>query len=114
MAEMIVSLLTWAYAIMGFVALLGFLPQALVLWRNPAAAAHTPLFTWVVWSVQTVTFHLYAVVVNGDLLFMLATGCSMWGTLVCLALLLWRRRGVRGLAGRRLTDQLPLPFPRKL
>jgi hypothetical protein len=37
----------------------------------------------------------------------------MWGTLVCLALLLWRRRGVKGIIGRRTTDQLPLPFSRK-
>jgi len=86
------SFLTVAYAVMGFVALLGYLPQMWAFWRKPEVCAHAPLVTWGLWAAQTVVFFAYAVIVNGDAMFMMTTGMFMVATWCCLLLIVRGRR----------------------
>jgi uncharacterized protein with PQ loop repeat len=88
--------LTVAYVIMGFVSLFGYFPQMITFWRNPAACVATPLLTWSLWAAQTVVFHAYAILVNGDPMFMMSTGMFMIATLSCLVLLIRGKRLASG------------------
>lgn len=88
--------LTVAYVVMGFVSLFGYFPQMITFWRNPAACVATPLLTWSLWAAQTVVFHAYAILVNGDPMFMMSTGLFMVATVSCLALLIRGKRMASG------------------
>jgi hypothetical protein len=85
-------LLTVAYFAMGFVALIGYIPQMRAFWTRPELCAATPLLTWSLWSSQTVVFFLYAVVANGDRLFMFNTFMFMCATITCLAMIVRGRK----------------------
>jgi hypothetical protein len=105
-----IQLLTVAYGVMGFVSLAGYGPQFLAFWRNPSLCQNTPLTTWSVWSVQTVVFHIYAWVVNGDMMFILTTGLFMLATLTCLGLLVrgrWMALKAR-MMGRAVSNVVPM------
>jgi lipid-A-disaccharide synthase-like uncharacterized protein len=108
MVSNMTAFLTVAYAVMGFVSLFGYFPQMLSFWRSPAHCLNTPLLTWVLWAAQTVVFHAYALLVNGDPVFILSTGMFMVATLGCLYLLLRGRR--LAVAAR----ENPNPRPTKL
>lgn len=95
--------LTIAYGVMGFVALVGYAPQMLAFWRKPEVCAATPMATWVLWTLQTVVFHAYALFVNGDPMFMLTTGMFMLATMGCLGLI------VRGRKIARASEDAPRP-----
>ena len=86
------SLLTWAYIAMGLVALFAYLPQMLTFYKRPEVCAATPLVTWGLWASQTVVFFLYAIVVNGDPMFMMTTFMFMCATMTCLSLVLRGRK----------------------
>lgn len=86
------SALTIAYSFMGLVALVGYGPQMITFWRKPEVCAATPLVTWSLWSCQTVVFFLYAMVANGDPLFIFNSGMFMAATLACLGLILRGRK----------------------
>jgi hypothetical protein len=92
-----------AYGVMGAVALFGYLPQIIAFYKNPMLCQETPLTSWVLWGFQTVTFHLYALVVNGDMMFIINTGAFMLATLGCLYMQLRGRRIAKklGLQGKR-------------
>jgi len=84
--------LTLAYGLMGFVALAGYGPQMRTFWTRPDVCVATPLLTWSLWSSQTVVFFLYAVIANGDPLFMFNSGMFMVATLTCLGMILRGRK----------------------
>lgn len=86
------GLLTVAYLVMGAVAIFGYLPQMRAFYKRPELCAATPLTTWSLWSSQTVVFFFYAVLVNGDLKFMLTSFLFMCATLTCLALIVRGRK----------------------
>jgi lipid-A-disaccharide synthase-like uncharacterized protein len=65
--------------------------------------AATPLLTWSLWSAQTCVFFLYAVIANGDPMFMLNSGMFMCATIACLSMII---RG-RKLHARSGHDTLP-------
>ena len=85
-------LLTLAYCVMGFVALVGYVPQMRAFWTKPEVCAATPLVTWSLWSCQTVVFFLYAVIANGDPMFVFNSGMFMCATLGCLSLIIRGRK----------------------
>lgn len=87
--------LTTAYGVMAFVALFAYIPQLLAFWRNPLLCLNTPIITWVMWGVQTVVFHIYALLVNGDHMFIMTTGMFMLATLTCLGIQLYNRWKVK-------------------
>lgn len=91
--------LTLAYSAMGFVAMAGYIPQMRTFWNKPEVCANTPVLTWSLWSCQTVVFFLYAVIVNGDGMFMFNSGMFMSATLVCLWMIL---------RGRKLAQAAPV------
>ena len=84
--------LTMAYCAMGFVALVGYIPQMRAFWTKPEVCAATPLVTWCLWSCQTVVFFLYAVIANGDPMFMFNSAMFMCATLGCLSLIVRGRK----------------------
>src|SRR5436190_1607490 len=86
-----VHILMVAYAIMGVVAIAGYVPQMLAFKRNPRLCQEAPMATWILWSVQTMVYFLYALVVNGDILFILACGFGMVATMLCLGFQLYGR-----------------------
>lgn len=89
--------LTLAYCVMGFAAVAGYVPQLRAFWTKPEVCAATPLVTWCLWTAQTCVFFLYAVIANGDPMFMLNSGMFMCATIGCLSLII---RG-RKIYGRR-------------
>lgn len=93
--------LTAAYAVMGVVALVAYYPQLRVFMRDAEACRRAPVVTWVLWTVQTATFFLYAVFVNGDRVFMLLQASFLVAVSACLAALLRGRRG-HGAPNRRV------------
>lgn len=97
------QILTGLYLLMGGVALVGYLPQIVAFYRNPRLCHETPLTSWALWSVQTVIFHLYALIVNGDMMFIINTGAFMLATLVCLGMQIHGRKKAREMqiSGRR-------------
>jgi lipid-A-disaccharide synthase-like uncharacterized protein len=94
------STLTLAYSVMGLAALVGYGPQMRTFWLKPEVCAATPLVTWSLWSCQTVVFFLYAVIANGDPLFMFNSGMFMLATLTCLGLIIRGRK--QHVAGRMM------------
>ena len=84
--------LTLAYSVMGLVALCAYGPQMRTFWRKPEVCAATPLVTWCLWSAQTMVFFLYAVIANGDPLFMFNSGMFMLATLACLGMIIRGRK----------------------
>lgn len=108
------AFLTVAYGVMGFVSVGGYVPQLIAFWRNPLLCLKTPLLTWVLWAVQTVVFHVYALLVNGDRMFVLSTGMFMFATLACLATQMYGRWKVANRMARAdnvvpLTPLTPTP-----
>ena len=86
------QMMTFAYCVMGFVALVAYVPQMRAFWTKPEVCAATPIVTWSLWSCQTVVFFLYAVVANGDPMFMFNTFMFMCATLACLGLIVRGRK----------------------
>jgi uncharacterized protein with PQ loop repeat len=109
----VTDVLTGLYLLMGGVALVGFLPQVIAFYRNPRLCDETPLTSWVLWSVQTFVFHLYAILVNGDTMFIINTGAFMWATFACLAMQVYGRHRAKmlGVKGRREALVLAPPQP---
>ena len=110
------EILTPAYSMAGFVALIGYIPQVKRFLSDPDVCARTPLLTWTLWAFQTVVFFLYAVLVNGDGLFMLNTLLFMSATLLCYGILIFQKfegmmywRFVRRKA--YVTSQMPVLRP---
>ncbi|PZP39198.1 MAG: hypothetical protein DI585_04875 [Pseudomonas fluorescens] len=92
MIESLTHSLTIAYMVMGGVALFAYLPQMFAFWTKPEVCAVTPLLTWSLWSCQTVVFFLYAVIANGDPMFMFNSGMFMCATITCLLMILRGRK----------------------
>lgn len=106
----VTRVLSILYIVMGAVALVGYFPQIIAFYRNPRLCDETPLTSWALWSVQTIIFHLYALLVNGDMMFIINTGAFMVATLACLAMQMYGRRKARilGVHGhRKVLDLLP-------
>lgn len=93
------QMLTLAYALMGFVALAGYIPQMRAFWFKPEVCAATPLITWCLWSAQTFVFFLYAVIANGDPMFVFNSGMFMCATFGCLSLII-RGRKIHAAGGK--------------
>lgn len=85
-------MLTLAYGTMGMAALVGYVPQMRAFWCKPEVCAATPLITWGLWTAQTVVFFLYAVIANGDPMFMFNSGMFMIATISCLSLIIRGRK----------------------
>ena len=86
------NMLTAAYCVMGFAAVAGYIPQLRAFWTRPEVCAATPLVTWCLWTAQTCVFFLYAVIANGDPMFMLNSGMFMCATIGCLSLIIRGRK----------------------
>lgn len=84
--------LTLAYCVMGLVAVIAYVPQMRAFWTKPEVCAATPLVTWFLWTCQTIVFFIYAVVANGDPLFMFNSGMFMLSTITCLVLIIRGRK----------------------
>ncbi|MBI1309062.1 MAG: hypothetical protein GC129_04315 [Proteobacteria bacterium] len=100
-----VHVLVIAYAVMGGVALVGYLPQMMAFWRNPMLCQEAPLMTWVMWTLQTIVFNLYALFVNKDVMYIATTTAFMLATIACTGLQIYGRWYAKkhDLHGRRAT-----------
>lgn len=83
--------LTTAYGAVGALGVLAYLPQLRALLRDKGRSEHVPLTTWSLWGVQTTVVTTYAVVVNGDVAFIVVNLFSMIACNSCLAALLYNR-----------------------
>jgi hypothetical protein len=100
--ESLKEILTVAYGVMGVAALIAYYPQLRVFLRDTEACKRAPVITWVLWVVQTAVFFLYAVVVNGDPIFMLLQGGFLVAVVACLVAVLRGRRGMKPARNRRV------------
>lgn len=101
MRLLVIEILTAAYPLMGLVAMLAYGPQLKRFLTSTEACRHAPLSTWVLWTAQCFVFFLYALVVNGDRLFVFTQTGFFVVCGACLVALLYGRHGKRALPDRR-------------
>ena len=87
--------LTTAYGVVGALGVIAYLPQLFALLRDKGRSENVPLSTWSLWGFQTGVVTTYAVMVNGDVAFILVNLFSAVACNGCLAVLLYNRYGKR-------------------
>jgi len=60
--------IVFAYAFIGFVSLVAYLPQVISLFKSTGASRDVSIKTWIVWSIDSLVSLLYAIVVLQDLI----------------------------------------------
>jgi hypothetical protein len=101
--------LTVLYGLTGFVSLAGYVPQFIAFRRDMKACHSTPVATWLLWFIQAVVVEAYAVLVNGDTMFILSASMSLAAIAACTAMLLWGRRKLQGAPPTNIVPFTPTP-----
>lgn len=91
MSETLYTILTIAYGASGFISLAAYWPQIVAFRNNPQACKSSPLSMWVLWTSQSIVVLLYAIVVNGDPLLILAGAASTVVNGGALGFMMWGR-----------------------
>ena len=86
MEENLLYLLTFVYGLCGIITFAGFIPTMIDLW-NKKPSANIP--TYITWTTTMFFTTLYAVLINGDLVFICVAGAQL---LACLIVLILRLR----------------------
>ncbi len=81
----------YLYVIAAPLMFLGYLPQIITLLKNRDGAKSTSLLTWFMWVLALSINTAYAAWVNGDRLFLLATGSSLLGTVLVFSIAAYKR-----------------------
>lgn len=87
-----IHLLALLYAINGLIAVLGYWPQTVKLYRAKERPEEFSLTGWSIWVYTTLITFTYATLINGDPLFMFVSGMYALGTVSIWALVLTRKR----------------------
>jgi hypothetical protein len=82
------------YVISAPLMFLAYLPQIITLLKNNDGAKSTSLLTWFMWVLALSINTAYAAWVNGDRLFLLATGSSLVGTVLVFSIAAYKRRRI--------------------
>ncbi len=98
-----VGLLSALYALFGVVFIAAYVPQLCTVWRSRDGAASVSLGTWGMWCMSSTVSLLYAHLVLRDLSYSLVCLGNVAGCYAVTALLLWRRRRHRRVAGGAVT-----------
>lgn len=99
------EVLTAAYAVAGVVGVAGYLPQMWALWKDNSRSLNVPLLTWTIWTVQTMVYFAYALVVNGDRAFILIMLATLVAVSICFGLLVYNRYFRTIVYNRRADDR---------
>ncbi|HEX2859299.1 MAG TPA: hypothetical protein VHP58_03780 [Alphaproteobacteria bacterium] len=94
---LLIAVISFLYSAVGALGVLGYWPQFRKFKNDPKAALYSPVSTWVIWTTQTTTYFLYALIVNGDKLFIGLTFVNMVANQACLGMLLYRRHQLKRL-----------------
>jgi uncharacterized protein with PQ loop repeat len=70
---------------------MAYLPQIITLLKNQDGAKSTSLLTWFMWVLALSINTAYAAWVNGDRLFLWATGSSLVGTVLVFLIAAYKR-----------------------
>jgi hypothetical protein len=88
MAEILLQVLTAAYAAAGAVAVIGYMPTIKDLWRHKKKSANTS--SYAIWTACSGTGFLYSIFILPDLLFRIVSGINFTSSaailLLCLTL----------------------------
>lgn len=87
-----IPLLALLYAINGLIAVVGYWPQIVKLYRANETPEEFSLTGWSIWVYTTLITFTYAALINGDPLFMFVSGMYALGTL-CIWGLVVRQKG---------------------
>ncbi len=79
------------YAINGFMAVVGYWPQIVKLLKTTYAPKQFSTPGWSLWVYTTLITFSYAVLINGDKLFMLVAGMYFLGTLTIWSLIIYKK-----------------------
>jgi len=94
-----VEILISLYAINGFMAVVGYWPQIVKLFKTTSAPKQCSTPGWSLGVYTTLITCSYAVFINGDKLFMLVAGMYFLGTFSIWSLVVfkkWRHKGKSG------------------
>lgn len=72
----VLELLTIAYGATWLIALIGYIPTIATYLRKPAACLDASVSSWALWTLQCSIVVAYAVLVNGDIMFILSNVIS--------------------------------------
>ena len=81
----------YLYVIAAPLMFLAYLPQIITLLKTNDGAKSTSLLTWFMWVLALSINTAYAAWVNGDRLFLLATGSSLLGTVLVFSIAAYKR-----------------------
>lgn len=80
-----------AYSIVGFIALVGYVPQILKLIRSDGQSQDISINTWAIWSFEALVAVCYAVWVLQDLLTVVIFGFDVVCSFLILSLAIYNR-----------------------
>jgi uncharacterized protein with PQ loop repeat len=84
-----ISFLTTLYTLAGIMVLVGYVPQAVSVWKSRTGARDISLSTWSLWTLTSGVGAIYASLVVGDLPYLAlcignVAGCAAVVTLIIL------------------------------
>lgn len=85
------DMISWAYAFVPVVVIVGWLPQIVTLIRNPASAHGMSVGTWAIWTVSGAVGTIYGIVVLSDVLVTLTFAANFAGQVTILGFALWAK-----------------------
>lgn len=85
------DVLSFLYASVGLIALMGFAPQVLNLLRATGQSKAISISTWVMWSYTATVTLLYVLYVNGDTPLIVVSAINCTGHWLILSLVTYNR-----------------------
>jgi uncharacterized membrane protein HdeD (DUF308 family) len=86
-----IQFLTYLYAVVPIVVIIGWIPQIVAIFRNPRSARGMSIGTWATWTVSGLVGTLYGVFVLGDFLVTLTFLANFIGQATILSFAIWAR-----------------------
>lgn len=80
-----------AYAIMGTISALGYIPQIWTLMKSTGRSMSTPISAWTLWTMEAFATFLYAVFILKDSPAMILVGINFLSALVITLLIIYNR-----------------------
>ena len=99
------AILTVLYGLTSTILLVGYLPQALSVWKSRNGARDVSLSTWFLWALSSAIAALYAFFVIQDVPYLVLSLGNVTGCTCVVGLVIWRRARRRAAAQARRAAQ---------
>jgi len=86
------SIIGFLYSLVGVVALIGYTPQIITLWKSKTSSKDVSISTWLIWLSTWCISLTYGIVELADLKFCIIAVINIVGHLIIIGLTLKNRR----------------------